>query len=271
MAWLWILIGVAGAVGGWLFCYCQNNLLVTTCVSMYSSKIDGAVRIVHLSDLHSKEFGRNNQRLLSRVAREHPDFIAITGDIVGRYAKSFVSAVYLADKLCKLAPVYYVPGNHEYGREDREELFEALRRAGVCVLQHQWCELSLQGEKLHLLGLDEMGYRHKTPQILREFSSKQGYKIVLSHFPQLCSEVYCLYDVDLVLSGHAHGGQFIFPWIGGIYAPGQGLRPKYYRGKYQLGRVALVVSRGLGNSGFPLRLFNPPDIVRIEIKSKSAR
>ena len=270
MTWLWVLIGVAGAAGVWLFCYCQNNLLVTTCVSTHSSKIRRVIRIVQLSDLHSKVFGRNNQRLLARIAREQPDFIAITGDIVGRYAKGFESAAYLADKLCKLAPVYYVPGNHEYGREDREELFEALRCAGVRVLRHQWCELSLQGQKLLLLGLDEMGYRLRTPQTLREFSDKQGYKIVLSHFPQLCSEAYCHYDVDMVLSGHAHGGQFILPWIGGVYAPGQGLRPKYYKGKYQLGRVALIVSRGLGNSGFPLRLFNPPDIVEIEIKPRSA-
>ena len=116
------------------------------------------------------------------------------------------------------------------------------------------------------MGLDDIGYDIHNPIALREFERAEGFKLVMTHFPEQIEE-FSHYDIDLVLAGHAHGGQFRLPIIGAVYAPGQGFFPKWTKGLYNENGRRLIVSPGLGNSGFPLRLGNPPTVITIKMKA----
>ena len=119
-----------------------------------------------------------------------------------------------------------------------------------------------------MLGLDEVGYHCFTEKLLERFSRDKRFKLLLSHFPERFAADYCEYEIDLTLSGHAHGGQIVLPFIGGLYSPGQGLFPKYARGMHVIKKGRLIVSRGLGNSRFPLRFANYPEVITIDIKTQ---
>ena len=167
-------------------------------------------------------------------------------------------------ELTALAPVVYCPGNHEYGRRDREQILKNLQACGVIVLRQQISEMRIAENRLAVLGVDEIGYGGKSAGQLARLEQSQGFRLLLAHFPHYFDSSYSHYAIDLLLCGHAHGGQFWFPG-GGVYAPGQGLFPKYCKGMHQKSGVRMIVSRGLGNSGFPLRLFNFPQIVVVEL------
>lgn len=249
------------------FIWAQNNLLVVKRYEVASKRIAERLRIVQLSDLHGKRFGRENRRLLREVRALRPGLIAITGDIIDRFRPG-VSEVYaLVEQLLLLAPVVYCPGNHEYGRQDREEIFRELSGRGVRVLRHQMAELALGQNRMAVLGLDEIGYGYQSPRWLESMERRPEFRLLLAHFPHYFEPSYSNYDIELVLSGHAHGGQFWFPG-GGVYAPGQGFFPKYCKGMHKKGKARMIVSRGLGNSGFPLRLMNFPQIVAVDLLPK---
>lgn len=268
--WGWICLGLLGGGLLVLFCWWQNKGLTKTRICLDFSRVETPFRLIHLSDLHARSFGRGNARLLAMIREEAPDGIAITGDLVGRFSRRTDPMFSLLEKLCRIAPVYYVSGNHEYGRRDREEIFARAAQAGAVVLRHVMRRDTIGGQELWILGLDEMGYHRESRRLLEQFSQKEGFKLLLSHFTERFAGEYREYDIDLILTGHAHGGQFILPWIGGVYSPGQGLFPKYYRGVYREQGSVLVVSRGMGNSRFPLRLFNRPEVVVIDIRPKRA-
>ena len=243
------------------FCYYENNGLSVTRLKVSSNKLTSAFSAVIISDLHGKIF--KNDALYKRIRWLKPDVIFFLGDSADRSQNTvqMKKAAEFLSRLTNIAPVYAVSGNHEYGRLNREELFGLIKSGGVNLLRGEERTLNLNGQEIHVFGLDEVGYHIKTPGLLRRFSEREGFKILLSHFPERFKKDYINYDIDLTLSGHAHGGQFILPFVGGIYSPGQGLFPKYYRGMYEENGKKLIVSRGLGNSRFPLRLFNRPEII----------
>ena len=261
---IWLYIALA-AVLLCVFFYLQNNVLTHTRIKLKTDKLKKGIRIVLLSDMHSKIFSRD--ALFNAVMEEKPDLIIFAGDIADRYksVEKAYAAVRQLSGLKKIAPVVAVPGNHEYGRINCNELFDKMKNSGIMLLRSEGTCMDINGQLIEILGLDELGYHFKTDALLDEFSKQTGFKLLISHFPHLFEPCYSQYDIDLTLSGHAHGGQFILPFIGGLYAPGQGLFPKYYRGSYKIGEDTLVVSRGLGNSRFPLRLFNYPDVVTIDL------
>lgn len=246
------------------FCWAQNNWIVTKRYVLYSRRIQAPMRIVQLSDLHGKRFGRQNRRLLGKIQRQKPDLIAFTGDFADRFRLPLDAAYTLMEQLVKIAPVVYCPGNHEYGRRDREQIFSELERLGVHVLRQRLLETETKGNLLAILGADEVGYGCKTEDRLAALEQNRGFRLLLAHFPHYFEPLYCRYKTDLILAGHAHGGQFWFPG-GGIYAPGQGLFPKYCKGVHEKNGARMIVSRGLGNSGFPLRLFNFPQLVAVTL------
>ena len=259
LLWIPALLALLAA-----FCWMQNNLLVTKKYTLHSPRISQGLRIVHLSDLHGKRFGRKNERLLRKIRKQQPDLIAFTGDFVDRFRPPLDSAYALIRELAMIAPVFYCPGNHEYGRPDREQIFEGLEKRGVHVLRHQLLETHIAGNQVAILGLDEIGYGYQTERWLKELENCAGFRLLLAHFPHYFDPLYAQYAIDLALCGHAHGGQFWFPG-GGVYAPGQGLFPKYCKGLHEKNRAHMIVSRGLGNSGFPLRLFNAPQVVAVTL------
>lgn len=232
-----------------------------------SSKVTREFKIVHLSDLHDKQFGKDNQTLVRVVKQQKPDIIVFTGDLVDQKTEDVTSSVNMLSELNRFIPVYYIPGNHEYRCEKAELIFRMLEEENVEVLNLKTQAITVNGADIDMIGMDEMvNSVESINKKMTQFEKSSNFKIVLSHFPENFPRYYSSYDVDLVLSGHAHGGQFNIPFIGGIYAPGQGFFPDYYKGVYSKNGVNLVVSRGLGNSVIPLRIFNNPEVVVINIK-----
>ena len=241
-----------------LFVRFNNSCIKLTRVKR---KIEGApkLKIVHLSDLHGKRFGKNNIKLIKKVAGESPDFIAITGDIIHLYTpKNIAVAAETVSALKEIAPVLFVAGNHEMRNKGYRNLRKILIEAGANVFDDRAEEVC----GITVAGLNGASLRNgKIEKITPDVSPK----ILLAHEPQFF-EKYIGAGYDLVLCGHAHGGQWRIPFTGiGLFAPGQGAFPKYNSGVHEMGDSAMVISRGLGNSEFPLRLFNRPEIVIIDI------
>ena len=259
-----ICLGCVGLVAlAAVFAYCSNNLIGVSRYEIKSKKAPGNdVRIVHISDLHGKRFGRGNRRLISRVARLTPDFIAVTGDLIHKYRPRDVAVAEEAVRgLSQIAPVYFVSGNHEMRSTKYRELASRLKDAGAAVLENT---------SVSAFGINICGVNCADIKRGRYFSlPKEGeYNLLLAHYPQYIDR-YAAAGYDLALSGHAHGGQWRIPFTPvGIYAPGQGLFPKYTAKTHSCGDMRGVISRGLGNSQFPLRLFNRPEIVVVTVKKE---
>lgn len=267
MLWLYI---TAGCLGGAAlialivaFFWCQNNLISITEYAVESEKApENGVKIIQISDLHGKSFGKGNKRLIKKVAEQAPDFIAVTGDIIHKYRDRDISiALQTVEELKKTAPVYYVSGNHEMRSTRYREFKERLIAAGATVLDNQSaevCGISVAG--VNCSKIKSGGFY--------SLCGGDGFKLLLAHLPQYIDR-YAMAGYDLTLSGHAHGGQWRLPFTKiGIYAPGQGLFPKYASGIHWCGNMRQIISRGLGNSECPLRLFNRPEIVVVDIVKK---
>lgn len=271
-----IVMAVIIAIG--VFLYLQNNIIDITKYNLKYDKADEPIRIVQLSDLHSKPF----KKVLKKIDEIKPDIICITGDYINDREKNKKKMLKYAKALVARAKVYYITGNHERRLENFDELMDELSKVGFIVLLNRVSIYNDKGFEIDFLGLDEnqanfddykarkkgtFEYKDMSPYF-KQLDELDGYKIVLSHYPENFEGVkemnYSQYDFDLQLSGHAHGGQFCLPFIGPVYSPGQGLKPKYAKGSFG-NRPKLIVSRGLGNAEFPFRLFNHPEINVINI------
>lgn len=274
----WI-IGVAVAVfGAWMVW--SNKTVGLTRLEMncngLPSEFDG-FRTVHISDLHNAEFGKDNRRLIEKVRAAKPDIIAITGDLIDSRRTDIGSALSTARRLAEIAPCYYVTGNHESRIEEYPELRKGLEEAGITVLDGRCAEIERGEETVIIAGFDD-------PSSKADFASGKyaeiaeselcaldenlnGFSILLAHRPELI-DVYAKHNVSIVLSGHAHGGQFRLPFVGGLYVPNQGIFPKYDSGVYNYGDTKMIVSRGVGNSAMPVRFNNRPEIILVELKKQ---
>lgn len=268
------LIVLAGII---MFLYLQNNIIDITQYNIKSNDY-GSLKIVQLSDLHSKPF----DKVLKKTQELNPDIICITGDYINDRCKNKEKMLNFGKELVKIAKVYYITGNHERRLENFESIMQELSDIGFIVLLNRVSVFNDKGFNVSILGLDEnqadfddykarkngtFVYKDMSPYFA-ELEKNSGFKIILSHFPENFENVkemnYSQYDFDLQLSGHAHGGQFCLPFIGPVFSPGQGLFPKYAKGSFG-DRPKLIVSRGLGNAEFPFRLFNHPEINVIKI------
>ena len=252
--------------------YRSNKKLTVTRLTFRSEKVYGALsgyRIAHVADLHNTEIGKNNQLLLAQIAVEQPDRIAITGDLIDSYHQKREVALDFASEAVKIAPCDFVTGNHEH-RMERKELqsfLNELSARGVNVLRNEAIHIYQGDEQFRILGVDCQAGKTEILTGLMRSRPAGELNILLSHKPHY-AEHYREAGVDLVLCGHAHGGQFRLPLIGAVYAPGQGMLPKYTAGMYRLGNTVMSVSRGLGNSSFPLRIGNPPSLDVITLLPK---
>lgn len=260
------------------FCWWQNNGLVVTeyeyLLPPEQAGLDG-VRIAQISDLHNKSFGGRLEKCLARVS---PDLVVLTGDLVGRESRDFSAALALARTAAALAPTCYTPGNHESSlvrSGGYPALREGLEEAGVRVLENRTEALELGGGTLRVTGLLDSGFYDADPETARELLAGQlaqltqgeGLSVVLAHRPELL-ETCARGGADLVFSGHAHGGQVRLPLVGGLVAPGEGLFPKRTSGMHRMGETEMIISRGLGNSVIPLRLFNRPELVVVTLRAE---
>lgn len=225
---------------------------------------DGFV-IAQISDLHNAQFGENNRDLLRLLSDTKPDLIVITGDLVDSRHTDEDSAVAFAKEVSSVAPCYYVTGNHEAWLSHYSTLETRLTEAGITVLRNSALSLDRDGQSIVLAGVDDPAFFGEVRFLQKlEDLSPENFCILLSHRPEYF-DYYCQAGFDLVLSGHAHGGQFRIPFLGGLVAPGQGFFPEYDGGIYTSGTTTMAVSRGLGNSILPIRLNNPPEILLITL------
>lgn len=254
------------------FHYENYHLVVTefTYVNEFVENYPDGYRIVQISDLHNAVFGRNHRTLVDRITELAPDMVVITGDIVDSNHTDIDAAIDLVDQLAELYPVYYVTGNHEYwlDEDDRRRLFEEMEQAGAVLLFNEAVTVNASGGTFDLIGLDDKSLADDTLKALLSECNSETLNIVLAHEPQYI-EKYAVTDADLVLCGHAHGGQFILPLIGPVVAPDQGLFPQYTSGAYHMDHMTMFVSRGLGNSIIPVRLFNDPEVVCIDLSARN--
>ena len=258
-----------------------NTALTVSNIKISSSHIPAAFsgfRIAQVSDLHNAEFGKNNTELLKLLSESRSDIIVITGDLIDANHTDVGIALGFAQESVRIAPTYYVTGNHEAASPQYDTLKAGLEEAGFIVLEDEAVSLERNGETITLLGLGDPDFTVKgdmfgetsamvSTKLRNLIDDESRYTILLSHRPELF-ETYTDGGIDLVFSGHAHGGQFRLPFIGGLAAPNQGLFPQYDAGLYTDGGTSMVVSRGIGNSIIPFRFNNRPEIVLVELNAR---
>lgn len=243
------------------FFWWQQNGLSSETISVPSAP-DGfaGYRIAVISDLHGKEFGEGNEKLLDYVRDLEPDCIAVVGDLLHEEEQlAMVPAV--ARGLAAVAPTYYVTGNHEWAAGVAPELEELLTSYGVHVLSNEYVMLEQGGDRIALLGAEDANGYADQADLAQEVRAREGevYTILLSHRNNHY-EQYAAAGIDLTLAGHAHGGLIRLPGTDGLIGPKRELWPAYTAGLYDLDYGQMVVSRGLGNQFPCFRLFNRPDV-----------
>ncbi len=258
-----------------------NNILTVTTYNIKNDKIPeefSDFKIVQISDLHNGSFGKNNRRLIDKIKKIEPTIIVVTGDVIDSRRTNIAVAKDFLEQAKDIAPTYYITGNHEI-RVYKEylELEDAMIAMGVTVLRNDFENIKIGDEEIRLVGIDASVNKNgkfyipnsediNLPKILDNLIDKEKFSILLAHRPELY-KIYKGSEADLILSGHTHGGQVRIPFVGGIVVPNQeGLFPKYDSGEFLEEGSTLIISRGLGNSLFPFRIFNFPEIVVIELE-----
>ena len=249
----------------------SRNIDVTRFTVSGAPEAFSGFKIVQISDLHNAEFGTDNQKLIDILKSEAPDAIVITGDLIDARRTNTEIAESFARRCMEIADCYYVPGNHEARLGGTYDAFEsALIADGVNVLRNGSVRIRKEMDAIRIIGVDDPAFAKASDAITNldaalEALSSDDFTILLAHRSELIDE-YSKWGIDLVLSGHAHGGQIRLPGIGGLYAPGQGFFPRYTSGKYTVGDTEMIVSRGIGNSAFPLRVNDRPEVVIVTLK-----
>ena len=257
-----------------------NTALELNTYTVSSAKLpesfDG-YRIAHVSDLHNTEMGKDNEKLLAMLRDADPDMIAITGDLIDSRDTDIEIALQFVREAVKIAPCYYVTGNHEARVNEYGALKAGMEAAGVTVLEDVKTKISMEGETITLIGVNDPSYQTDylfgdsetvmNTKLEDLHTEHDGFTILLSHRPELF-DTYVDQDIDMVLSGHAHGGQFRLPFIGGLVAPNQGLFPEYDAGIYTEDNTNMLISRGVGNSILPFRINNRPEVILIELQAE---
>lgn len=275
--WISVGVGLALLVGLCVFSVWQSRHGLRVTNYQVDTPLEEALRIVHLSDLHSMQFGEENAKLIEKVAAQQPDIIVMTGDML-----SMDDTPAEAEALCRLvaamdaiAPVYYALGNHELGYMQTygEALLTQLEQAGAVVLEQRYEDVQIGSRRVRIGGaygyLLSRDYRNGAEQdFMDEFLDTEHPTVLLAHMGEGLLEYHCLqdWDVTLVLSGHAHGGQIRLPLIGGLYDPEVGILPKYEKGLFYMEGSAAVVSAGLGTSVDIPRFCNPPELIVIDLQ-----
>ena len=289
-----IAVGAASAAAVMTWTLWQNTALMLREISVTDDSIPEAfsgLRIAQISDFHNSVYGEENEKLVRLVKQSSPDLIVVTGDFIDSRRTDTKIAADLIDQIISVAPVYYVAGNHESRIPgEYRELKKSMKAEGVHILQNEAEYIEKGGEKIQIIGVNDPDFcadktfsqkfppegqalsrqqqREKNAKLISEeikaLRDEDCYSVLLSHRPELF-DAYAACGVNFVFSGHAHGGQFRLPLLGGLFAPGQGFFPRYDSGLYREKNTGMVVSRGIGGSIVPLRFNNRPEIVVTEI------
>ena len=267
------LLTAAAAVCGAVLCRAAVENTAMLSVSEYTADIPGLPRLVQISDLHTRQFGKGQKRLIRKVAALRPEIIVITGDLVSRDVTDFTETQRLLHRLTALAPVIAVPGNHEADLPPAifERFRQAVRRSGAVLLENR--TVTVKGIRFAGLFLPSVFFRGGgllgfsaaadcTAETLRDLlGTCREHTVLLAHNP-LFFPAYAEWGAALTLSGHVHGGVIRLPGIGGVLSPARRFMPRYDKGIFRRGASEMIVSAGLGK----FRLFNPPELCVITAK-----
>lgn len=257
--------------------YKGNSTVGTSYYEVGSKRLPASFdgyKIVQLSDLHDSLLGEKHSYVVDEIKIISPQAIFITGDFIDSNRYDLDQSLLIIKELQGIAPIYYVTGNHEIATNDTDHIKESLRELGVEVLTDEADVItSSSGETIAIGGVEDPLASSLADDVAIQQSISRAFdrldedvfKILLSHRPEQF-DTYASNEIDLTFSGHAHGGQFRIPGFGGLLSPGQGLFPKLTSGVHEKDGSQLVVSRGLGNSIMPVRLFNKPEIVTVTLR-----
>ena len=286
---------VIGVIAGWIMW--SNSTFEETFYTINSPRIDQPVRMILLSDLHQAEFGKDNETLISRVGELKPDAILLAGDVINQSGANWDYALNLCGELAKIAPVYYGMGNHEnealYGEDLNFEFLEeqagllgdppedftpllqdpeawkALQDTGARLLQNEAVTVDINGNsvKIGALATNSSSFWPYSGQFIYRFAQEDShvFKVLISHRPEPVMKYIPDYAIDLVVSGHNHGGIIRIPGVGGLISFDEGFFPTYDGGMFSSDNMSLLISRGLGNHGLVPRVFNKPELVVLDI------
>jgi len=265
LAWILVVILISGVL---IVGTIPNSKITITSYAITSTKIpetfDGYV-IVQVSDLHNASFGKDQERLIQSIKAQNPDLIVLTGDMVGSWDAKYNHSLVLIKEALKIAPVIIVDGNHDAREKTYPIQKQAMIDVGGLVLEDESMLITKEDSSINLIGLKERFLVEDRGIYVRDKVSSNHFNLLLAHHPNNFDD-YVRLGVDVVLVGHAHGGQWRF-FGQGLYAPNEGILPKYTGGSFTKDSTTMIISRGLGESVLPLRLFNGPELVVITLKN----
>ena len=264
------------------FLWVQDKKLVTSFHTFKSDRVSSSFdgfRMTQVSDFHNMYIGKDARILLEKVRETKPDVILVTGDVIDRRTPNEMRSLKFLQDLTEIAPTYYVTGNHEAYYRKFEDFYRKVLMTDVTSVCENDAYVYRGDDYIKISGVHDVRvfgddtnlnlydeYAGYLEDRLSEIEDKLT--VLLAHRPDLI-HMYSEYDVDMIFSGHAHGGQFRVPFIGGLYAPDQGVLPKYTEGMHEMNGSKMYISRGLGNSRFPWRLFNKPELIVVDLEKEA--
>ncbi|UEL48753.1 metallophosphoesterase [Terrisporobacter hibernicus] len=266
--------------------YISYNNLIENKYIIENKKINECINIVIISDLHHNQLGQNNKELINKINELTPDIILVAGDMVNSDSKDSKIVTNLMKQLCKENQVFYSLGNTDiyYIKSGRSNLVKDLENVGVTVLDNEYEDVKINGEIIRIGGMyayafglngnnnvDKNTMEEGVFDFLNDFQDTDNYKIMMAHRPDsfIFGNASKVWDIDLVVSGHNHGGQVALPFVGGLYGGDQGWFPKYDKGLFDLNKIKLLITSGLGSGKQKLPRFNnPPEVVNLKISNE---
>ena len=256
----------------------QNKKLKVRKTTLKFDKLPQACdnyKIAQVSDIHCDRVGLSDLSFIKKIKDFNPDIIVITGDVLDSYNNDMDIAYNILSQLAIIAPCYFVSGNHELRLpEEYEQLINIMKKLNITYMNNSNQLITKNNESINLVGVedynffkneDNLNHRANFIETLKELYSTNHFNILLSHRPEKFP-IYADLKYELIFSGHAHGGQWRVPFVGGIFSPSQGFFPKYTNGNYALEDSTIIVSQGLGNSSFPIRINNRIELVLATLK-----
>ncbi|WP_419725258.1 metallophosphoesterase [Terrisporobacter petrolearius] len=262
------------------------NKLTTTNYSIKTNQINNSVNLVIISDLHDNQLGENNKDLINKINELTPDIILVVGDVVSSDSKDSKIVTNLMKQLCKENQVFYSLGNTDidYIKSGRSNLIKDLENVGVTVLDNEYEDVKINSNIIRIGGMyayafglndnndvDKNTMEKGVFDFLNDFQDTDNYKIMMAHRPDsfIFGNASKVWDIDLVVSGHNHGGQVALPFVGGLYGGDQGWFPKYDKGLFDLNKIKILITSGLGSGKQKLPRFNnPPEVVNLKISNE---
>ena len=261
-----------------IYFYFENTTLEVSTYQIASNKIPyefNNYKIIQISDFHNNTSSKLTKKLIAEIKNQKPNIIVITGDLIDSTKTNVDIAIDMIKEIIEIAPIYYVTGNHEARTNEYDNLKSQMIELGVKILENEAQEIQLNNSTINILGINDPSFNKERDILDSEIVksnmeniqyNKDNFTILLSHRPEVF-KIYVEKNIDLVFTGHAHGGQIRLPFIGGIIAPNQGTFPEYTDGIYREKDTTMVVSRGIGNSIIPFRVNNRPELMIVELKS----